>query len=140
MLGCTREPPPALVTPYRAVADLKQLMNWVIDPAAQTVWKSVGTVVEEEVRDFAPTTDEEWAQIRNAAATLAESGNLLMMDGRARDHGEWMTKARRLIDMANEARKAAAARDADALFAAGGRIYEACADCHAKYMVARQTG
>jgi hypothetical protein len=113
---------------------MKQLMNWVIDPAAQVVWKSVGAVVDEEVHEFAPTTEEEWARVHSAAATLAESGNLLMMEGRAKNRADWMMKARRLVDMANEARKASAAKDADALFAAGGRVYEACADCHAQYM------
>ena len=34
----------------------------------------------EEIR---PRTDEEWTAVRNAAVTLAESGNLLMMVPRA---------------------------------------------------------
>jgi hypothetical protein len=132
--GAPVPPPSAPATPFKTVADMKQLMNWVIDPAAQVVWKSVGTIVDEQTHEFAPSTDEEWARVHNAAATLAESGNLLMMEGRARNRADWMMKSRRLIDMANDARKAAAAKDAEALFVAGGLVYEACSDCHAHYM------
>lgn len=141
LLGCDAPAPQAApATPYKTVADMKQLMSWVIDPAAQVVWKSVGAVVDDEVHEFAPATDEEWARVHTAAATLAESGNLLMMEGRAKNRADWMMKARRLIDMANEARKAAAAKDAAALFSAGGRVYEACSDCHAQYMVGEPAG
>jgi hypothetical protein len=45
---------------------------------------------------------------------LIESSNLLMMDTRARDQGEWMAAARRLADTAGGALKAAESRGGNA--------------------------
>ncbi len=109
-------------------------MTWVIDPAADVVWDSVATIMTEAgTKDIAPHTDEEWAAVRNSAAIVAESGNLLMIEGRARDRDKWMTAARRLAVAANQALKAAEAKNVDSLFAAGGDIYNACAACHQRY-------
>jgi hypothetical protein len=139
LFGCdaSRDSAPAPpAPPFNAAANVKQLMNWIIDPGAQAIWASVGTIVDEHgAQEFAPESDDEWTRIHNSAAMVAESGNLLMMEGRARNAADWMMKSRRLIDTANEARKAALAKDADALFAAGGDLYQACADCHAQYML-----
>ena len=41
----------------------------------------------------APETDEEWTAIRDSAAIIAESGNLLLMPGRARDQGDLIGEA-----------------------------------------------
>jgi cytochrome c556 len=65
---------------------------------------------------------------------LAESGNLLMMVPRAKDGDEWMKRSRELIDQAERAIKAADAKNADELFTVGGDIYEACSNCHQKYL------
>ena len=75
----------------------------------------------------------------NHAVTLAESGNLLMMVPRAKDGGEWMERAKELIDTSERAIRAADAKNADQLFTAGGDIYEACSNCHRK-KTARQRG
>mgnify|MGYP003353336986 CR=1 FL=1 len=71
--------------------------------------------------------------MRGSAATVAEAANLLMLDGRARDNKEWMAAAGRLTAAAQEALKAAEAKQVDGVFATGGTIYEACAACHRKY-------
>ena len=128
VLGCSTAPQPG------PVIELSQLMEWVIDPAADVVWDSVKTIATEEgTKEIAPRTQEEWDAVRNAAAVLAEAGSSLMSEGRARDHDRWMKAARRLIDAAQGALAAAQAKDAGALFAAGGRIYDACAACHRQY-------
>ena len=44
-----------------------------------------------------------------------------------------MTAARRLGDAANQALKAAQAKNTETLFNEGGNIYKACAACHSKY-------
>jgi hypothetical protein len=109
-------------------------MEWVVDPAADAIWDSVKTIITESgTKEIAPHTDEEWAAVRNGAATLAESGNLLIIEGRARDRNEWLAAVRRLTDAADGALKAAESKNADAVFAAGGRIYDACAACHRRY-------
>jgi hypothetical protein len=133
MVGCGTQSKPA-ASVFKPALDMKQLMAWVIEPNADVVWASVGTVVTAEgEEEHAPQTDAEWNAVRNAAAAVAESGNLLMVEQRARDHGAWMTSAHSLIDSATQAMQAAAAKDKEALFTAGGDVYLACSACHAKY-------
>lgn len=134
--GCSAPPPPPAppAPPFTAVVNFKQLMNWVIDPAVDVIWDSVKFIISESgTKEIAPKTEEEWANVRNGAATLAESANLLMMEGRARDNKEWMAAARRLSTTAEQALKAAEAKNVEALFAAGGEIYNACRACHQRY-------
>lgn len=137
--GCSPHEPAntaadAAPPPYHVVANVKQLMNWVIEPNADVLWNSVGTIVTEAgTQELEPRTDEEWEAVRNSAAVVAESGNLLMMEGRAFDRTEWMNASRRLIDAAVSAIEAAEAKDVPALFDAGGAVYESCTACHTKY-------
>ena len=134
LFGCSSLPPPPAAQPFTAVVNLKQLMEWVIDPAADVIWDAVKSIITEKgTQEIAPKTDEQWAAVRNGAATLAESANLLMIEGRARDNKEWMAAARRLTTTAEQALKAAEAKQVDALFAAGGEIYKACKACHDRY-------
>lgn len=133
-LGCSSLPPPPVVPPFTSVLTLKQIMEWVIDPAADVIWDAVKSIITEKgTQEIAPKTDEQWAAVRNGAATLAESANLLMIEGRARDNKEWMAAARRLTATAEQALKAAEAKQVDALFAAGGEIYKVCKACHDRY-------
>ncbi len=118
------------------MADLKQLMTSVVDPAADVIWGSVGTVVSAEgTEERAPKTDEEWAAVLNSAFVMTESGNLMMMGSRAKDTGEWMRQSQALIDVGIRTVKAAQARDKDAIFTVGGDIYDVCANCHRTYLI-----
>ena len=133
LAACEQAPPS---TPYKAVASTKQLMAEVIEPAADVYWGAVGSVTDAHgTVETAPTTDDEWNTVRNAALTVAESGNLLMMDARARNHDEWMTLSRGLIDAGERARAAAESKKAKAVFDAGAEVYQACVNCHAIYLV-----
>ncbi len=131
--GCEPTPDPASMTP---VADTKQLMAAVLEPAAEVYWDAVGTVLDETgTREWAPTTGEEWEAVRNAAFVLAESGNLLMVEGRAVDGDGWMAMSRALVEVGRRAIAAAEARDPGAVFTVGGDVYEACTACHAAYAI-----
>jgi cytochrome c556 len=131
--GCRQTQPPP---PFKPVADMKQLMNSVVDPAADVVWGAVGTIVSAEgTEERAPETDEEWAAVLNSAFVITESGNLMMMGSRAKDNGEWMRHSQALIDVGIRTVKAAEARDKDAIFQVGGDIYDVCANCHQAYAV-----
>jgi len=122
--------------PFSNVATVQQLMNWILDPQADIVWGAVGSIITKDGEEqLAPKNDDEWNAVRNAAATVAESGNLLMLEGRARDNGDWMTMTRKMIDLANECVQAAEAKDLETLFTAGGDLYLACTACHAKYVI-----
>ena len=132
-VGCGGPTPP----PFKPVVDNKLLMQSVIDPNADIVWDAVKDILtvegEEKIR---PKGDEGWTAVRNAAIALTESGNLLMMVPRAKDGGEWMKRSQELIDTGQAAMQAAEAKNADRLFTIGGDIYEACSNCHRKYMEA----
>jgi hypothetical protein len=76
--------------PFVEVADVKQLMISVVEPAAEIYWDAVGTIIDKNgIVEFAPSTDEEWQAVRNAAMVIAESGNLLMVEGRIQGGAEW---------------------------------------------------
>jgi hypothetical protein len=132
--GCNR-PPPAPPPPLRPVADVKQLMKFVIEPAADEYWDAVGTIEDAKgVVHVAPATEEEWAAVVNSAYVVTEGGNLLMMTGRAKDSGDWMKLSQALIDVGQRAIKAAESKNTQAVFDAGAEVYEACVACHDKYM------
>jgi hypothetical protein len=119
--------------PYKAVADNKLLMEAILDPAADEVWEAVGWIITAQgIEEIVPKSDEEWTAVRNAAVTIIESANLLMMPPRSKD-AEWNRISQGLIDTGTEAMQAAEAKDRDKLFAVGGHIYDVCTNCHAKY-------
>jgi hypothetical protein len=120
--------------PFTTDLNLKQVMNWVIDPAADVVWDSVKTLMSTEgTKEIAPKTEDEWAAVRTGAATLMEAGNMLMLDGRAMDQKVWMASARRLSRAGAVALRAVEAKNAEGVFNAGGEIYNACKSCHDNY-------
>lgn len=137
--GCGDDGAPRVPeTQYRAVLDAGQLMNWILDPAADVIWGSAGAVITVEgEQDLSPVDDEGWAGVRNAAAVVVESGNLLMMPGRSRGE-DWDEFSRGMMTMGEKAMAAADAQDAEALFEVGGQLYNVCVACHQQYMLADQ--
>lgn len=134
--GCgAGEAPQAPETQYRTVLDSQQLMNWILDPSADVIWGSAGAVITEAgEEDLSPVDDEGWNGVRNAAAVVVESGNLLMMPGRSRGE-DWDEFARGMMTMGERAMAAAESQDADALFEVGGQLYNVCVACHQQYML-----
>ena len=119
---------------FKPVASVKQLMAATILPSSEVLFDAVGTVISSSgVEEIAPKNDEEWATVRNNALTLAESGNLLMIGDRARDKGAWMKMSQALVDAGVVALKAAEDKNPEALFEAGGEVYEVCQQCHNQY-------
>ena len=124
------EPPP-----LRHVADVKQLMTSVLEPAADEYWDGVGTIIDQSgTFEIRPETNEEWDALVNHAYVIAESGNLLMLGTRPKDGGEWMTMSRALVDVGEKAIRAAASHNPQAVFDVGAEVYDACTRCHDKYM------
>jgi hypothetical protein len=118
---------------YILVADVQELMLTIIEPAAEVYWDAVGWVLDPEgTHEISPTTDEEWEQVVNAAYVVAESGNLLMMDGRSMG-GSWNSMSRTMTEVSRRAIAAAEARDIDAVFGVGAELYYACTACHSQY-------
>jgi hypothetical protein len=118
----------------QAVADVKQVMSVILEPAADTYWDAVGTIIDTTgTQEIAPKNAEEWAEVWRAALVVAESGNLLMVEGRARDRDQWMRLARQMVDAGQKAMTAAESKDPAKVFEAGGEMYEVCTACHSAY-------
>lgn len=65
------------------VGSIKEIMDGIVDPAADVVFEAVSfDVTADGVKETKPQTREEWAEVRRHALQLAEAGNLLMMSGR----------------------------------------------------------
>ncbi len=107
------------------VGTMMELMYSMVHPASNEILLTVNR--------GGPQNDKEWAAIQRSAVQLAESGNILMMRGRARDQGEWMKDAKALVDIGAAAYKAAKAKDANALAALTGQLDASCTTCHKQY-------
>ena len=77
--------------------------------------------------------DREWGVLRGTALTLAESGNLLMMPGRARDQGDWIKDSKLLVDAGAAAYKAAQKHDLQAILDLNEQLTTSCTKCHVQY-------
>lgn len=113
---------------------MHDLMESMFDPRADAIWESVGTIMTPDgTFEKAPQTDEEWAVVRKAAISLAESGNLLLVPQRSGGSEEWVKLAQEMTAQSMRAVKAAEAKDKDALFDIGADIYESCVNCHKRF-------
>jgi hypothetical protein len=108
----------------KPVASLMQLHEAMISPSSDAIF---------DVGREAPKDDRAWTAVRNHAVVLAESGNMLMLEGRAKDKGDWMKFSTALADAAAAALRAAEAKNLDALLEAGDRIVPVCEACHEPY-------
>jgi len=106
------------------VGTMSELMIHMIYPTSDAVFY---------ISSRTPTTDTEWADLQAKTLTLAESANLLMMPGRARDQDRWIKDARLMLDAGWAAYKAAKAKDVVALEALSDQLYESCVTCHKNY-------
>src|SRR5262245_9366362 len=83
--ACAQEAPPPNPQ-FRLVTGIHEVMEGLVAPAAEIVFKSVGYRATQEggVEDIAPKNDVEWEIVEHSALGLAESGNLLLLEGRAK--------------------------------------------------------
>jgi hypothetical protein len=109
---------------FQPVGNMSQLMIDMIYPSSDAIFY---------VERAPPQNDREWGALRATALTLAESGNLLMMDKRARDQGDWIKDAKLLVDVGAAAYKAAQAKNLGAMVALNDQLYTACVTCHEQY-------
>jgi cytochrome c556 len=110
---------------FAQAPSMRQLMLDLIHPASNDILLSINR--------GGPKDEKDWATVRRSAVTLAESGNLLMAPGRARDQGDWIRDAKLLADAGTAAYKAAQAKDEKALAALAESIDISCTTCHKQY-------
>jgi hypothetical protein len=108
----------------RPVGSVSELMVNIIYPTSDAVFY---------ITTRTPTTDSGWTELQTKALMLAESANLLMLPGRARDQDQWMTDARLLLEAGTVAFRAAKSKDIDGLAALNEPLLKACVTCHQDY-------
>lgn len=140
----------------RIYSTIKDIMESVIDPSADTLWGAVGTVMDKQgIRDLIPKSAEEWRDVRRAAVRIIEGANLLMMPGREaapagtqseapgvelepaeiavlirKKRKSFDAYAQALQGLGAEALRAGEAKNADLLIEIGGRMEDVCESCH----------
>jgi hypothetical protein len=140
----------------QVLSSVKEIMESIIDPSADVVWNSVGTVVDTDgTHESVPKTPDEWLDVRKAAVRIIEGSNLLMMPGRdaappgtksetpgvelepaqiaaliKKNRKGFDAFARALQAVALESLKATDAHNRDQLIEIGGHMDEVCESCH----------
>jgi hypothetical protein len=115
---------PAAPPTTQRVGTMSELMVHLIYPTSDAVFY---------ISSRTPKTEAEWSELEAKTLILAESANLLMLPGRARDQGQWMKDAKLMLDAGSAAFKAAKAKDVPALEALSDQLYESCVTCHKNY-------
>lgn len=141
-----------------AYASLQEVMDGIVDPAADDLWGAVETTLTRDgVEEKQPRTPEEWAEVRRKAVTLIEASTLLAIDGRRvavkpfpaeaagaldsqhiqqrirANHPAFIGFAGALRSAAQQALAAIDARDPVALVQAGGALDGVCEGCHTAF-------
>jgi len=117
-------PSPAGVIRPQVVGTIAELMARVIYPTSDAILY---------ITSRTPTNEAEWNELEGKALMLAESANLLMLPGHARDQKQWMADAKAMRDAGEAAFKAAKARNVDALADLNDAVYQSCLTCHKNY-------
>lgn len=162
--SCNRAPAeaPAPATPaaapgsdMTAVVSVRELMTNLIDPLSDNVFDAVGyDVTSKGVVETKPTTDEDWAKVRQGAIALAEGSNLLKIPRMAapahdyvaknpgelppaeidaaieKNRGAWNAYATALRIEAVKVMEIVDKKDVNGVLQAGSSIDKACENCH----------
>jgi hypothetical protein len=110
--------------PTRNVGTMSDLMVKIIYPASDALFY---------IESRTPKSESEWTVLEGQALMVAESANLLMLPGRARDQKQWMADAKLMLDAGADAYAAAKKRDVDGIVMVGERLLESCTSCHKNY-------
>jgi hypothetical protein len=150
---------------FKPVATIKDIMDAMVDPAADELWDSVSITIDiNGTTERYPKTDEEWKKVRGHALTLIEAPNLLMMARSVAKPGEESENPevelspeaiQKAIDGDREsfrkmsfclqetaiaALAAIDAKDKDKLLEVSGNIDHACERCHQTYWYPNDKG
>ena len=110
--------------PTRNVGSMSDLMVKIIYPSSDALFY---------IESRTPTTEAEWNVVEGQALMLAETANLLMMPGRARDQKQWMADSKLMLDAGAAAVKAVKSKNVEAISALSDQLLESCTSCHKHY-------
>ena len=114
----------AQTPPFLPVATISQIMVGITLPYSDAL-----LYIERDP----PKSDSDWDALEMKALMLAESGNLLMMEGRAKNRGQWMKDARMLVEAGAAAVKATRSKNLQAVLALNDQIVTSCITCHTQF-------
>jgi hypothetical protein len=158
-------PPPKAAATWgeqKPVVSVKELMEYMIDPASDYIFDSVSTVIDPHGRTIekAPKTDEDWEKLRIGAVTLAEGVYLLKVQRPFAPAGdennsvgpdatelspaqilakvqadpvEWNARIEALRNVGLEVMDIVKRRDTKELWDASENLDVACESCHSSY-------
>ena len=133
-ISCTSQSPAPAMPPFDTTISVKDLMANVVDPTADEVWGSVGTIMTKEgTFELEPKTDEEWNHVKASAIAILEVGNLLMLPARSGGNAEWNQLALELQKQTKRVIQAAEKHDKQGVFDTGADMYDACVNCHKRF-------
>lgn len=140
---------------YQPSVSFQDLMDSVVDPAADAVWNAVATTTDfQGMHETRPQTDEDWHELRRRAVVLAEAANLVTVPGRrvadsdkTIEDGEALDVAKiqqrldsrgeelagfagALRDISLQIVDAADKHDVNAIESLGGTLDQVCESCH----------
>ena len=140
---------------YVPSSTFQEIMDSVVDPAADYVWESVSyRATLKGVTERRPRTDADWHQLRQHAIVLVEAANLISVPGRKvaatnkmvedgapldvlaiqrrldASHDSLVAFANGLRNVGQQLVDAANRHDVDAITDLGGTLDEACEACH----------
>jgi hypothetical protein len=144
---------------YQLTAPVEEIMRYMIDPSADSIWEAVVVdVTTAGTTSRMPVAEDEWLRLRGHAVIIAEATNLLLMEGRrvaapgsrsewpgvdlepeeieallAANPGAWRAFVGGLRESALVVLDAVDRRDVDALLVAGDGLDLACENCHVVY-------
>jgi len=119
---------------YNLSLDMVDFMNLVLEPVADSLWKSAGWVLDQDdgYYELYPTDDAGWAAARYQAAMIVEAGNAMLLPGRNID-GAWTTYSQAMSAVGLTLMKAAEDQSEEDLFQGGAQLYSVCTACHQAY-------
>ena|SRR6185503_2679186 len=127
----TAEAPAAPTAPAASAAkDSRGFMTDIVQPAAQVLW-NYGYAEK--------MSDENWAEVEKAAATLNDAMPTIAVGGfsdeeKARaSQGGWQDWTKKTADLVTAAKAAADQKNQMGLATAGDGLVESCGGCHTEF-------
>jgi hypothetical protein len=131
LAGCEQQQTKTAEAPAAPSAkDSRSFMNDVVQPAAQVLW-NYGYAEK--------MSDENWAEVEKAAATLNDSMPAIAAGGfspeeKARaTQGGWQDWTKKTADLVTAAKAAADQKNQMGLATAGDGLVETCGGCHMEF-------
>jgi cytochrome c556 len=144
-------------------ASLQEVMDAIVDPAADGLWDAVETTVTADGEHTrTPESEADWSDVRRKLIVLRESASLLRVAGRPVSHGAFAAEADGALNSsqiaarirrdhavfdafatalgvtAQRALQAVEARDTDAMVRIGGDLDGVCEACHLHFWYPNQ--